>query len=168
MSRAQSPSRSRIWSALLGLAGLLAVALEASAQAPAAASGRARTYVGSQACGSCHQGELARFSRYAHKARSYESVRVMRDKLTEAEYRECLACHTTGYGQPGGFRSEDETPHLANAGCEVCHGPGSVHVRSGDAADIKRSVTANDCEHCHNEERVQAFYFRPLVHGGAH
>jgi hypothetical protein len=88
--------------------------------------------------------------------------------LSNQEFRRCLECHTTGYGQPGGFRSEEETPHLSDAGCEVCHGPGSRHVETASATDIRGSLTAADCESCHSAERVEAFDFKPLVFGGAH
>jgi hypothetical protein len=92
----------------------------------------------------------------------------MRKGLTTAEYQECLQCHATGYGQPGGFVSVEETPYLQNLGCESCHGPGSVHADSGDPADIVGDITVTDCERCHNAERVDNFNFKPLLFGGAH
>ncbi len=119
-------------------------------------------------CGDCHAKEYKAFSRFAKKAHSFKSVQIMAPKLTEQELKECYACHTTGYGRPGGFKSVKETPHLADAGCEVCHGPGKAHAESGDAALIKRSLDIKDCESCHNSERVQAFNYKPLLFGGAH
>ena len=41
----------------------------------------------------------------------------------------CLKCHSTGFGQPTGFKSLKETPNLAANTCENCHGPGSEHVK---------------------------------------
>lgn len=127
-----------------------------------------KTYVGSHACQECHEQEYKSFMKYAKKSHSYESIKVMRKGLTEAEFRTCFDCHTTGFGQPGGFVSEQDTPHLKNAGCEVCHGPGSVHVESGDPEDIIDELTAKGCESCHSSERVAAFNYTPLIHGGAH
>jgi hypothetical protein len=92
----------------------------------------------------------------------------MQKSLTNQELKSCFECHTTGYGEPGGFKSESETPHLKNAGCEVCHGPGSTHVETNDPEDIKGDLTAKDCEKCHNSDRVGAFRYKPLIYGGAH
>ena len=127
-----------------------------------------KTYVGSEACRKCHDAEYDRFKAYAKKADSYKHIMALRKGLTEAEFRQCLECHTTGYGKPGGFRSELETPGLKDAGCEVCHGPGSTHVESQDPKDVKGKLVPRDCETCHNADRVAAFRFKPLVFGGAH
>ena len=126
------------------------------------------TYVGSDACKGCHELEFKNFISYAKKAHSYKDVKILSKKLTSSELVECFECHTTGYGKPGGFRSEQETPHLKDAGCEACHGPGSTHCETGDPKDIKGKLVAKDCETCHNPERVKAFNYRPLVYGGAH
>ncbi|HIJ68796.1 MAG TPA: hypothetical protein HPP81_06780 [Deltaproteobacteria bacterium] len=40
------------------------------------------------------------------------------NELTDSESLGCYKCHTTGCGEPGGFRSEQETPQLRNARCE--------------------------------------------------
>ncbi len=127
-----------------------------------------KTYVGSQVCQECHETEYENFKTYAKKAHSYEHIKVMRKGLAEAEFRTCFECHTTGYKKPGGFRSEHETPHLKDAGCEVCHGPGSLHVETNEPEDIKGSLTARDCDVCHSADRVAAFDYKPLIHGGAH
>lgn len=127
-----------------------------------------KSYVGSKACLECHEEQYEKFHQYAKKAKSFESIKKMKGKLTQGEFRECFHCHTTGYQKPGGFRSEIETPHLKNAGCEVCHGPGSLHVNSNDAKDIKGKLTDKDCITCHNPQRVISFNYKPLIYGGAH
>ncbi len=125
-------------------------------------------YVGSEACKKCHEGEYKSFITYAKKATSYNSIERIKDRLTEEEVRGCYFCHTTGYGKPGGFISVEKTPHLKNAGCEVCHGPGELHVKTQSKNYIKNQLTIKDCEVCHTEERVKAFRYKPLIHGGAH
>jgi len=127
-----------------------------------------KSYIGSEACGECHADQFEAFQAHAKKAKSYESVRIMQKGLTEAEKKECYACHTTGYGSRGGFVSESETPHLKDAGCEVCHGPGSVHMESEDPEDIIAVLSIETCNTCHSSERVDAFKFKPLLFGGAH
>lgn len=127
------------------------------------------TYVGSVVCKECHPAEYDSFITYAKKSRSFESIEKLRKGLLPEEIERCYSCHTTGYGQPGGFVSPEQTPHLKNAGCEVCHGPGSAHALSPPGPDgIKRRLTTQDCEQCHTTERVRAFRYKPMVHGGAH
>ncbi len=132
-----------------------------------ASSGQPK-YVGSEACKVCHESEYKNFTTYAKKSTSFKSIERVRKGLTEEEVKECYFCHTTGYGKPGGFVSPEKTPHLKNAGCEVCHGPGGNHVKTRDPRDMKRRLTVKDCEVCHTPERVRAFRYKPLIHGGAH
>ncbi len=125
-------------------------------------------YVGSAACKDCHEEQYENFTKYAKKSHSDRSVKIMASDLTEAELATCYGCHATGFGKPGGFISYEKTPHLADAGCEVCHGPGYDHAESGDAELIKGSLSMEDCVGCHNEDRVKSFNFKPLLYGGAH
>ena len=125
-------------------------------------------YVGSDGCKECHADEYRTFKQFNKKAHSFQSITRLRKFLEEADVRKCFECHTTGYGKESGFRSQQETPQLQDAGCEVCHGPGSIHAETGDPKDIKGKLTAKDCESCHNAERESSFKFKPLVYGGAH
>ena len=126
-------------------------------------------YVGSEACSECHDQEYENYKKFSKKAHSGESVKLMSGDLTKEELEECFTCHMTGFGKPGGFVSFDETPGMADAGCETCHGPGFDHVEAGGDPDlIKGDLDISDCEGCHNPERVDAFDFKPLIFGGAH
>ncbi|MBI2959272.1 MAG: hypothetical protein HYY28_03080, partial [Betaproteobacteria bacterium] len=87
---------------------------------------------------------------------------------------ECASCHYTGYSLSvtvgGGYVAEavndpngeadidgDGTPNELNVGCEVCHGPGSEHVKSpqakkaativnpGKLASERATVVCNQC-----------------------
>jgi nitrate/TMAO reductase-like tetraheme cytochrome c subunit len=126
------------------------------------------TYVGTNKCKECHEEQFESYEKYSRKAHSFQSIKKMQSKLTSKEYQKCFECHTTGHGKPGGFVSESQTPNMKNAGCETCHGPGSLHVASEDPKDIKSKLTADDCMTCHNEERVGSFKYRPLIYGGGH
>jgi hypothetical protein len=150
------------------LAALLGITLCIPCNQSRANDAEEATYVGSEVCKECHEAEYNNYSKYAKKAKSYESIQVMRKGLTEAEIKSCYQCHTTGYGQSGGFKSESETPHLKNAGCEVCHGPGSIHIESEDPDDLGGDVSLDGCKTCHNPDRVASFNFKPMLHGGAH
>ncbi len=151
---------------VLGAALALAMALVSLSSPTGAASGR---YAGSSACEGCHEKEYGNYKKYSKKAHSSKSVKIMAGDLTPEELKECFVCHTTGYGKPGGFESFEKTPEMADAGCEVCHGPGADHVEAGgDPSLIKGKLDVKDCETCHNSERVSAFDYKPLIFGGAH
>lgn len=77
----------------------------------------------------------------------------------------CLPCHTTGYGQPGGFVSIEKTPQLAGVQCEMCHGAGEGYLKPNRMSlqnkEYKRAEVvaagmvipnAKTCTGCHNEK----------------
>ncbi len=126
------------------------------------------SYVGSKDCADCHVEQYESFMLHANKAKSDHSVRLMAPKLTEEELKQCYGCHTTGYGRTGGFQNFEETPDLGHVGCESCHGPGSMHVLTGDPVDITGKLNLDVCQPCHEDERVRVINYKPLLHAGAH
>lgn len=154
---------------ICGKCAALCIVLLFVSSLPTVSSSQANKYIGPKACAECHPQESANFQKYSKKAHSGDSVKRMEPNLTPDELKSCYACHMTGFGQPGGFVSMEATPQMANASCEVCHGPGAAHAESGgEKKFIKRKLTVKDCEVCHNAERVQNFNFKPLIFGGAH
>ncbi len=135
---------------------------------PALAEDDPIDYVGSDSCMPCHEHEYENFTKYARKSHSFQSVLKMKKGLASDQIKGCYVCHTTGFGKPGGFVSLEETPEMKDAGCEVCHGPGGRHIESEDPGDLVTKVTIEICQKCHTEERVSAFRYKPMVHGGAH
>lgn len=150
-----------------GFIALIAIGLIASAP-HAGAEERKAVYVGSETCQGCHDAQYASFMANSKKAKSFNSIQKMQKKLTPAEFKDCFTCHTTGYGEPGGFTSAEQTPALKNPGCEVCHGPGSLHAESGDPTDLAVKVSLQLCGKCHRSDRVAAFGFKPILYAGAH
>ncbi len=139
------------------------------AATPEAQNQSINKYIGLDVCKSCHQTQYDRFQKYAMKSKSFQSVQKMKKGLTPDEIEGCYHCHTTGYGEPGGFVSLQQTPELKNAGCEVCHGPGMRHVEEKGNPDlIVREVELDICEKCHTEDRVQSFHYKPIIYAGSH
>lgn len=144
------------------LIGLMASGIQAGTEE------RKAVYVGSETCRDCHDAQYDGFMANSKKANSYNSIQKMQKKLTPAEFKDCFKCHTTGYGEPGGFESAEATPALKNPGCEVCHGPGSLHAKSGDPDDLTLQVSLQVCNRCHDSERIAAFGFKPILYAGSH
>ena len=97
------------------------------------------SYVGSSKCRICHLPQYKSWQQ-TKMAQAYELLKP--GKAAEAKQKAkldsnkdytrdpvCLACHTTGYGQPSGFRDIATTPDLAGVGCEACHGPGADYLK---------------------------------------
>ncbi|MDP3426260.1 MAG: cytochrome c family protein [Humidesulfovibrio sp.] len=150
------------------LAGVIVSAGASISPRPAHA---ASAYVGSATCQGCHDKEYETFSKHSRKAHSDKSVKLMAKKPTAEELKGCYACHTTGYGQPGGFVSFEKTPDLGHLGCESCHGPGSAHVDSGGGKNNivgKGRMNIAQCEKCHKNERVVNFRYKPRMYNGGH
>jgi peroxiredoxin len=126
-------------------------------------------YTGSEACQPCHQEEFATWSEQPHAA-AVEKL----EAPSETENPDCLRCHTTAFGRPGGFPTDGrlaEYPDLAAVGCESCHGPGGKHVETeglesgsiialGDKCDS--CVVLQICGSCHDEANDPGFEFELL------
>lgn len=122
-------------------------------------------YSGDEACKECHTAICESFITMSpKKARPSEGFPKLLPDLTQEQRMFCYSCHVIGAGAPGGFVSYEATPELGHVGCETCHGPGSVHVDSGDPDDIIRHPGMDGCIACHNGERVPL----PKVYGRPH
>jgi peroxiredoxin len=124
-------------------------------------------YVGSDACQGCHESEHATWSAGPH-ARAVATL----DQAGESQNSDCLKCHTTAYGRPGGFPAAgaaQSQPDLARVGCESCHGPGGEHVKDG-ATKVGSIVSLADkcdscvilqiCGSCHDDANDPQFEFK--------
>lgn len=78
-----------------------------------------QTYIGAKRCASCHFEPFMSWKKTGH-AKAFE---VLTPKYQKDE--KCLKCHTTGWGEPTGYKDGEKT--LAAVTCETCHGPGSKH-----------------------------------------
>jgi len=163
MKKRKIIDRTRAKTAWLCLPLILLLTWSAAAQEPVT-----NGYAGEAACQPCHEKQFESFQNLAKKSRSYESVQKMAKGLPFDKVKVCYDCHTTGYRKPGGFISLEETPELKNAGCEVCHGPGKLHVETQSPDHITRIVTLEVCQECHIEDRVRAFRYKPKIYAGSH
>ncbi len=112
-------------------------------------------YVGLKVCVVCHQEQNAVWVRTKH-AHAMESLKRTNQGLD----RECISCHTTGFGEPGGFREPSTMGGFLEVQCEACHGPGRNHVQSnGGRGTIQRSTPEATCLRCHTPELTPQFRF---------
>ncbi len=125
-------------------------------------------YVGVEACVECHEEIVRIYRTTSEKAVSDKAILKMRKKLTAEEFRGCLSCHTTGYGEPSGFVSFEQTPHLAVVGCESCHGMGYLHTIEQSVESIAQKPTLEVCLKCHDDSKVTRIFFDGRVHAGGH
>jgi len=107
--------------------------------------------VGASKCQLCHLKQHRSWKQTKH-ASNFEVLIG-----PEREDPDCVKCHSTGFGEPGGFVSEEETPNLESVGCEACHGPGSAHIeaakKSAGAENWDKKidkVPQQACIKCHN------------------
>ena len=151
---------------------ILAVGVALAMSARAGAEGHSN--VGARKCKACH---LKEYNSWAETkmAKSFDDLRPgdrveaktkakldpNKDYTTDAT---CLACHTTGYGKPGGFVDMATTPDLAGVQCEMCHGPGGTFIQKEHMSlqnkEYKKAelvkvglvgqITKAQCEGCHN------------------
>jgi len=111
------------------------------------------SYVFAKTCAECHPERYQRWLKTSH-AQAYQSL-VKQEKHFDVE---CIACHTLGYEQPGGFSDIRQVGNYANVQCESCHGPGRLHVAAkGGEKMVKDLAGGAMCLVCHIEERSPEF-----------
>jgi hypothetical protein len=102
-----------------------------AAQEPAPPAGQ--TYIGTKKCAACHFKNYMSWTKDKHS----KTFSLLTKKFENDP--KCLKCHTTGYGEPTGFKDMESTPNLANNSCENCHGPGSKHEETAKPfANVKK------------------------------
>ena len=113
-------------------------------------------YAGTETCLACHPSAAAVWQGSGH-AQAFAALSA-RDADADPS---CIACHTVGFGAPGGYRREFAGAKLTNVGCESCHGPGGRHVaerRAGGPASFQfRPLGPGDCQKCHHGEFSRPF-----------
>ncbi len=160
------------------------------------------TYVGSSKCKMCHIKQNKSWKK-GKKAKALESLKPGHADDIKTKHgldpgkdyttdESCLACHTTGYGQAGGFAIPDPSDKkavkrakkLAGVGCESCHGPGSEYIKlHKEILKSKRKykveemyaagmfkIEESTCVTCHNDKNptFEGFDFAAMKEQGAH
>ncbi|HZU97487.1 MAG TPA: cytochrome c family protein [Planctomycetota bacterium] len=136
------------------------------------------TYIGATSCKKCH---LKQFKTWKETkmAKAFDLLKAGQAKEAKEKFKldpakdytkeeKCVRCHTTGYGEEGGYPkigAADEK-HLAadreGIQCEMCHGPASLynaymieHEKDYDAAKGKSlglvmpDAEGQSCLKCH-------------------
>lgn len=140
------------------------------------------SYVGKKACKMCHTKQYKSWEE-TKMAQTFEVLKpgVRAEAKTKLKFDpqkdytktpECLECHTTGFGMPGGYiiaaagdsKAERRAKENGGTTCEACHGPGSefkaVHKKIMSSKEPytleelsklgQRKVDAKVCNICHN------------------
>lgn len=105
-------------------------------------------------CAQCHNTLHANWAATDH-SKALEDL----EAIGQGTNAVCLACHTVGFGQPGGFVDRATTNALAGVQCENCHGPAGDHVANvSDLSKLPKIDIAGDvCGACHTDTHHPTF-----------
>jgi len=109
-------------------------------------------YVGVEACGACHQEQWDNWKTTRH-SRAWEALE--KDADGGAEDPECIACHVSGFLQPGGPTQIEDAGKFLGVQCESCHAPVKDHPGKGRFPKL----TEASCRSCHSESRDPRFEY---------
>jgi hypothetical protein len=130
-------------------------AAAAAVPPPPAAPGEPR-YVGIDDCELCHAAAVKLWKGTVH-ARAWGELTAV-DKQWSYD---CIGCHVTGYGKAGGSAMA-HVEKLEAVQCEVCHGPGSLHVEHPRQVHLT-TPSEGDCKGCHTKDHSDTFQFVPYL-----
>jgi hypothetical protein len=116
------------------------------------------SYRGAISCKHCHIRNYNAWLRTGHSKATETIVESIKESTSPGE---CLACHTTGYGDVDEYDDFSEIPiYLWGVQCETCHGPGKGHP--GFSEKLRR-VTLGVCRSCHTKDQSPAFNYRSYL-----
>jgi len=127
-------------------------------------TGNGASYLGSESCKQCHPQAYAIWTTTRHHG-AWDTL-VAAEKARGwpvTAYPDCVACHVVGFGQQSGFVNAQQTPLLANVGCERCHGAGSKHQKApvqNKLGKVGGGLAAKVCTECHDFEQSPDFEWR--------
>ena len=146
-------------------------------------------YLGAGGClGACHyHDDAVEFWQKTRHAGAWQTLVDAKKDLSLS----CIGCHAVGVDEPGGSnlftltmwqRDWQRSPHsavvgktpvadLRNVNCEVCHGPGSLHVKAPSRVKVPiPAPTVERCLTCHTKEHSDTFehaaYLRDILGPG--
>jgi hypothetical protein len=131
-----------------------AVLARAAVQAAAPPTPAEPGYASSGACVNCHPDQFARWA-YTDHAKAWTSL-VKRRSDTNPE---CVACHATGWAEPGGMGTltNRDVRRFKAVQCESCHGPLRGHPE--DPSVRPRPIEPGACVSCHDAANSPDFDF---------
>lgn len=111
------------------------------------------SYIGVDACTDCHDEERKVWDATPH-AKAYATLQ----KDFKEFNLDCTSCHVTGYDKPGGS-TISHTDKLKDVQCEVCHGPGSLHLKDPNKKGLILLKPADGfcASTCHHPPHVETF-----------
>ncbi len=120
-------------------------------------------FAGNQACASCHPGAAEVYAKSTHS-----HAMATLQKKNKHEDPDCVACHSVGSTDKGGFVSLAASPQFANVQCENCHGPRLAHVKDPKTAPKLPPAKLTLCVSCHNSQHSPRFsaatYWKMIEH----
>jgi Cytochrome c554 and c-prime len=118
-------------------------------------AGTQSPFLSEQYCAECHPSTLGTVIYTPHAAAFTDPQFVA---LGGQRNPACLACHTTGFGAPTGYKLYTGNSALAGVQCENCHGAAANHYSNpSDVTAIPRvEVSGAMCGGCHNTNFVPA------------
>lgn len=105
-------------------------------------------YAGSDTCRACHPDEFAQWVGTPHATAWASLLKDHRERD-----QECVSCHATGVGLPGGLLAASDIAGLRDVQCESCHGPSKEHAAVPPSQRPPSPKDATMCLTCHDGKR---------------